>query len=204
MGTMTYSFINQADAAPSTTPTRPQRWTFHPYLFGPFCDRLRQAVDGQCPRLTLVVRLLFLRGPCNISWLVVPVIINAVKRVLRTGLASDLLQEFGKRLKPKLNTASAIVGIDRCVGICATIFSQCVSAVFNAHFTVRCFAMCQMPDLNLFGTQAAARSGVAVEQVRCHNTSGFAASTNTFPSASVITNILNVTQSSQTSELLAR
>lgn len=118
---------------------------------------------GNVPMLLFVARLLNFGGPPQIARLIVPVHVNAIKRMLRGRSSSYTIQKILIGIKSTFDTATPIIGEFGITGIGATTFSAHIGLILRRLFT---FAVNAIAPYGFIRTIASARHKIFYSE-RC-------------------------------------
>lgn len=133
-------------------------------FFRPFDDRFGHAADVQQFIISTISALFFRGRPFDVFFLVIPVRIYSLDRMIRTRSFADRLKEFFKILEKKFNAATAVNCITAVSRRFATGFRITVSPVFGGDKTRDGLPVSRSVDSGDFAHQAAARFTVAPRQ----------------------------------------
>ncbi len=105
----------------------------------PSTDIMSDAINCNQTRIATVFRLLGAGCPSHIANFIMPIIINTIKGMFISGAISNVSQELFKRLKAKLNPASAVTVIQIFIGIVTSLFSPIVGFIFRHIVSIHSF-----------------------------------------------------------------
>jgi hypothetical protein len=145
-----------------------------------------------------VLVLLSLCSPSDVTWFVVSVHVNSIKRMLWRWSETDFLQECLKRIKAKLNASLAIIRKAFIARITTALSSMRPRAMFcriRHSMTKRLFA-------RPFDPQTAAGTCMGVFEIRCEENFNAPASAHTLPKGVPVLASSGVFDNLQASELL--
>lgn len=127
----------------------------------PFLQRCCPSIYGQLPRHSSVAHLFAMRRPSYISNLVMPLIVDSVKRVLWSWSRPNMFKKLGKRFKMKLDTSLAVIHIRSLFRIVTSRFSPLKCSIFNR--VVK--GQSTPPSAYHFASQASTRLAAFVYQI---------------------------------------
>lgn len=165
--------------------------------YKPIGQNLSFAKGGDVDITPCVTHLHERSRPPNITFFVVSVIVNAVKRMFGGRSATNLFKKMLVGLKPKFYTTSAVISVLFKSWVIATIFRSLIRPVFRRRLAVDTMSM---PDVALL-VQASTRAGVVVAQGIASPRTAVSAITNAVPHGSVIADTREA-DSQQASEAL--
>jgi hypothetical protein len=166
--------------------------------FADFRHCCSNAIDCYDPVVTRITRLFFARGPTDIAWLVVTVVVDAIKRVTTAWARTDLVQNVGPEILKRSpaftnrDAASSVKLPVRCVRVSAALEYVVPNIVLLCASTSTQVAM--------FDPSATTRARAAKTQLPSFDDSGLSALAPTKPMDSSIDRLS--TQRRESTELL--
>lgn len=162
------TFIAPTASTPSVNKTVRNIIGVSPFSLG-FSNTINCYISARTP----ISHLLTFCCPSHISNFVMPIVVDAVKRVFRRGFSTNMVNKFLKRCKTELNSPFAVMMIDGISRIRATTLSAYISVILDTMGRSKSWDVFQ----NSFAVQATAGLGSTLYQGRTAY-DGFAA-TNT-------------------------
>ena len=135
-----------------------------------------------------IIRLLFLRGPSNISWFIITVIVNAVQRKFGVRTWPNVLNKSGETIYPlriHRNSTSAITGKITRFRIKASLFGVFPSSQF---FSCSIISIVSMRRVRIPSPAAAAFSDILNQSIGSDERF-ITATTKTFPISFTMTSL---------------